>query len=640
MRRPRPAATTLGTPGSERGRMANAHWVPPRSPSGRAVVPGVALVGLLVASALLASPSPARAFPPLVSLDPAGTHPAATSAASAVGVWTNLTGGLPKAPGPRFGGAQAWDSVDGQAVIFGGIDVGGGALRTTWTYASESWHLAGPVVPNATNEPSSRFGAAMSNDPSTGAVVLFGGRGTVGGLLNDTWTFLGGTWTNITSRVIGAPPARVNASLTFDPSLGSVVLFGGRSPGTLFSDTWAFNGTAWTYVGAAIPSVTNTPPHRYGATLVYSAVLSALVLFGGMGYASSTYAPLSDTWAFGGSGWQQLHPTSSPAPRTFAAGAPLPNGDDLLFGGLGVRNVVSDTWRFDGSVWTDETGVAGTPPSARYGSFAIPVSLVNNTGYVLLFGGSTNGTVLADTWAVGANAIVSTRGAASPPALDVGQTTVLTVVAFGPTAPITYSWSGLPTGCRSSTAANVSCVPSAAGRYAPVVNISDGPSGSLRVPISFLVNSLPTISAVRVTPFPLVVGTGNVTLAVQASGGTGGLRFSYAGLPPGCATNDTAFLICAPLKVGSWTVAVTARDATNATASSNATVVVAATGPAGPNHLLARILSPLGITLILVGLGVVVLLVYSLRRRGRRAAQRAGGTEGVEGPTGPNAPGH
>jgi hypothetical protein len=144
-----------------------------------------------------------------------------------------------------------------------------------------------------------------------------------------------------------------------------------------------------------------------------------------------------------------------------------------------------------------------------------------------------------------------------------------------------------------------------------------------------------------VNPFPLVFGSGNVTLSVQASGGTGTLRYSYSGLPPGCTSNDTSVLSCTPLLAGSWTVQATVIDATNGTASRSATVVVNAAGPAKPSHLLSVLASPLGLTAILVGLGIVLMIVYTVvrRRRSRRPPKGRTGTAPPSRPaTGPPRP--
>jgi len=583
---------------------------------------GVAVAFGLVALALMALPGPEAAW--AVGLPPGHTPTALATdgppAASLAG-WTNLTPGLPGAPGPRYAGAAAWDNVSGQAVLFGGLGVSSGPLRSTWTFSNGGWHSAGPASPNASNDPSSRFGAGMAFDPVFGESVLFGGRDAQGGLLADTWSFDGTNWTNLTAGLTGAPAARVNESLEYDPAIGKIVLFGGRSPSSVFSDTWEFNGTAWKSAGAATPNSTNTPAQRYNAPLVYSATRGELVLFGGTVYRNGTYAPANDTWGFGPGGWHLLHPSRAPSPRSSPSATVLPDGEEILFGGVGTAAALADTWLYNGTTWTNVTATLGIPPSARSDAFAVPAAAGNGTSYVLVFGGFNGRVSLSDTWAVGADGIVATRGAAFPPALDVGQKTTLTVVAFGPGGGLSFSWVGLPAGCASSSTPSLSCTPTQQGRYAAAVTVTNGASSSnLTVTIALLVNTPPVINAVIVSPFPLVIGTGNVTLSVQATGGTGNLHYSYSGLPPGCVTNDTPFLTCGPALSGSWTVQATVLDATNGTASKSATVVVTATGPSKPSHLVTVLESPLGITALLVAVGIALMVVYAVvrRRRARR----------------------
>ena len=63
----------------------------------------------------------------------------------------------------------------------------------------------------------------MAYDPGTGQLVLFGGYD--GGFLDDTWTWNGSTWTQMTPAT--SPPARDSASMAYDPGTGQLVLFGG-----------------------------------------------------------------------------------------------------------------------------------------------------------------------------------------------------------------------------------------------------------------------------------------------------------------------------------------------------------------------------------------------------------------------------
>jgi hypothetical protein len=77
----------------------------------------------------------------------------------------------------------------------------------------------------------------MAYDPATGDMVLFGG-GSNSGLLNDTWTWDGTTWTQQSPAT--SPPARYLASMAYDPATGDMVLFGGAGNSGFLNDTWTY----------------------------------------------------------------------------------------------------------------------------------------------------------------------------------------------------------------------------------------------------------------------------------------------------------------------------------------------------------------------------------------------------------------
>ncbi len=90
----------------------------------------------------------------------------------------------------------------------------------------------------------------MAYDQASGQLVLFGGLAADNATaLGDTWVYNGTTWTELSPPATPGP--RSDASLTYDPTLGELVLFGGfdvncETPsGTL----WTFNGTTWTPMG-------------------------------------------------------------------------------------------------------------------------------------------------------------------------------------------------------------------------------------------------------------------------------------------------------------------------------------------------------------------------------------------------------
>jgi hypothetical protein len=114
---------------------------------------------------------------------------------------------------------------------------------------------------DAAGGPAARYGAAMTYDPATGDVVLFGGTGASGQTLDDTWLWDGSTWSQ--AAPADSPPARYGAQMAWDPQSQRVILLGGSGgsgcstgigTGTLISstagcaqlqDVWAWDGSDW-----------------------------------------------------------------------------------------------------------------------------------------------------------------------------------------------------------------------------------------------------------------------------------------------------------------------------------------------------------------------------------------------------------
>ena len=210
--------------------------------------------------------------------------------------WTKLTT-TGTAPSARAYVASC--NVTAGNLFAGGLDASSVAQAGTWrlTYtAGPTWTWSNPVP----TSPTARYGAAMAAISGTTA-VLFGGKTTATPtLLNDTWTYSSGTWTNPTPAA--SPPARVWSSMAYDAASGSTVtiLFGGSgatslpNPTGLLNDTWQWNGTTW-----SVPtSLFGTPPSaRYGDVVIYDTTLSAIVVLAGFTNVSSPHSGfLNDVW--------------------------------------------------------------------------------------------------------------------------------------------------------------------------------------------------------------------------------------------------------------------------------------------------------------------------------------------------------
>jgi Galactose oxidase, central domain len=101
---------------------------------------------------------------------------------------------------------MVYDSTDGYVLLFGGeayLSEPTLYYNDTWTFSDGTWaNVTNPDAP----APSPRSGFGLADDPADREVVLFGGLSAKEKLLNDTWTYSAGVWTNVTGLVGTAPP--------------------------------------------------------------------------------------------------------------------------------------------------------------------------------------------------------------------------------------------------------------------------------------------------------------------------------------------------------------------------------------------------------------------------------------------------
>jgi hypothetical protein len=150
------------------------------------------------------------------------------------------------------------------------------------------------------------------------------------------------------------------------------------------NDTWAWTGTTWSQL-----TPTTSPTVRAGASFAYDPVNGGqMLLFGG--YNGSAY--LQDTWTWSGTTWTQLTPAASPPVREEGSFAyDTSTSQMLLFGGYSSGDL-ADTWSWTGTTWSALSPT--TSPSARYGA---PMAYSPALGELALFGGQGSA-YDADTW--------------------------------------------------------------------------------------------------------------------------------------------------------------------------------------------------------------------------------------------------
>jgi hypothetical protein len=209
------------------------------------------------------------------------------------------------------------------------------------------------------------------------------------------------SWTNVTPAPGQPNPSqRVLPSMTYYPNGHEVLLFGGAAGPYEFQDTWGFAHDSWTQlISNSSCTPTTCPSPRADAGIAYYPPLNAILLFGGEVAFFVVQHVYNDTWLYYGGTWHNITATAGPAPSPRFGEAMTYDSLDgkvVLFGGANRTGVtLDDTWTFSGS-WTNVTtssvGTDLTYPSARAGA-----SISDSpTGFLLMFGGESGGTILND----------------------------------------------------------------------------------------------------------------------------------------------------------------------------------------------------------------------------------------------------
>jgi len=263
---------------------------------------------------------------------------------------------------------------------------------------------------------------------------------------------------------------------------------------------------------------------------------------------------------------------------------------------------------------TNSSMIACTPRDE--GTFVVAVLVADALGGTA----SLNGTLFV------APAPAVTGFSASPPLIDVKETTTLTAVISGGTAPFLWIYSGLPAGCYGSDASTLKCVPDAPGASTVEVRVVDSVGLNATQTLPLTVDeplATPTFSA-----YPPELQLGNTTiLTVKESGGTPPYSVTYTGLPAGCTSVDSLSLGCTPSQTGNFTIAALLTDSAEQPQEANLTLVVEPIPHSGPGGSpggggsgVGALLSPNELALSLVAAVIavsVIVAVLLLRRRDR-----------------------
>jgi len=286
----------------------------------------------------------------------------------------------------RLGHALAWDAAHGYWITTGGAfreDGGTGCcVADTRTYVTGgTWVDRAPA-----HSPPPRFFAAMAYDARHRQLLYFGGgsSGFGGSVFSDTWKWNGTDWEELTPAT--HPEERMAHAMVYDGTNGSVLLFGGFNGSSWLGDTWKWNGTNWNRLA---PS--NSPTPRGLSALAWDRAHGYVLLHGGFDYTE-----LSDTWKWNGTNWAQFNVTPEPIARHGHGMAYSErSGAVIVVGGVHVSDTLWHAQTWNGSAWNAQHTVNVNGLSRR-NYFGLASG--EGDARLLLFGGEIPTGAAGDTW--------------------------------------------------------------------------------------------------------------------------------------------------------------------------------------------------------------------------------------------------
>jgi hypothetical protein len=181
-------------------------------------------------------------------------------------------------------------------------------------------------------------------DPTSGAVIAYGGSYWPPGAAQGTAFFDTWEWDGITWAQVATTGPRLHGEMTFDSTLGEVLLLGFSQVGSM--ETWVWSGGVWQQLHPA-----NSPSNRVQAGLTDDPNAKQVVLFGGYDSGSGYH---NDTWVWNGSKWVESPQTDAPSPRLDPPMAfDNATGQIVMQGGGGPTSLLKDTWTWNGQRWME-----------------------------------------------------------------------------------------------------------------------------------------------------------------------------------------------------------------------------------------------------------------------------------------------
>lgn len=292
-------------------------------------------------------------------------------------------------PSPRAYVPLAYDAASELFVLYGGqLGVVGDVSDETWVYDARAgaWQRRSPA-----ESPPALNAHALAYDAGSDRVVLFGGAGRDSRPRDELWSYDvdADTWTK---HQAAGPPGRGGARMAYDAGSDRVVLYGGRGDsGQLLNDTWLLDLDAetWTRV-----DVEPSPPKRVFHQMAYDAATDRVVLWGG---DIRPYGAWGILWTFDTDTrtWTEHDEVTEPISVYYGRMAAPPDGRQaLLFGGGPTGSDATWRYRADRDRWREIDATHGPGVRSRFAMAA------SNEG-VLVFGGQIGPSQYAyenDTW--------------------------------------------------------------------------------------------------------------------------------------------------------------------------------------------------------------------------------------------------
>ncbi|MCI4319719.1 MAG: hypothetical protein L3K23_06285 [Thermoplasmata archaeon] len=547
------------------------------------VAPAVLLVGLLVivSFAILVAPlSAISGGAPRGGERAAITGPtllAEAHASAALGIGPGAVAAPRLAPHPgvgpnvSFGVVMTYDAADGYVLAVSLNDSAGplnntyGPSLLTWKFAAGNWSLL-----TTTGAVPATYAPGLVYDAHDAYVLLYGGRlmdtsTTFGWVSNQTWSYKAGVWTNLSTA---APFAVVFPNLVYDAADEYVVLYdeAGLSPtdpnGTL-QTTWTYAAGLWTNRTAGA----GNPPAWWGE-MAYDAADHYVLYFGGY---TLTNQLINATYTFHGGSWSNITASvrNAPSPRmNYGMAYDSVHGQVLMYGGLAhlfVYNASAwsyEMWAYSADNWTllSSNGTTFNTQTMVFDAADNESVLVGTSNLSIEPPNIVTWTYAGNTWTLAAPAFA--RGTHLT---DVGRPLTLDVTQSINGGALVYRYAGLPPGCHSVDAPQLTCFPSSVGTYPVVVTISGAGGFQAMARATVQVDPLPTVLSFTPTSAVGEVGL-PIGFAVASTPGSGSLQYAYVGLPPGCASVNSPNLQCVPTAAGSYDVSASVTDAAGGSA--------------------------------------------------------------------------